>query len=73
MHRNSCLAILFWGGGLVGTFAAVVVLILSHHLNFSLGSTIILALGAIFALTFLFSPRHGLAAKLFQRNIPRPE
>jgi len=58
---------LFWGGGLVGSAAAIVALILSHHLNFSPGSTIILALGTIFALAFVFGPRHGIAPNLIKR------
>ena len=60
--------VLFWGGGLVGVFAAGFALLLSHHLNFSPGSTIILSLGAIFALAFTFSPRHGIASSLINRR-----
>ncbi len=60
--------VLFWGGGLVGMSAAAIALIASHHLNFSPGSTIILTLGAIFALAFLFSPRHGIIASLQNRR-----
>ncbi len=60
--------VLFWGGGLVGMSAAAIALIASHHLNFSPGSTIILTLGAIFALAFLFSPRHGIIASLRNRQ-----
>ena len=59
---------LFWGGGVVGVLGASVALLLSHHLNFSPGSTIILSLGAIFALAFLFGPRHGVAANLIARR-----
>ena len=60
--------VLFWGGGLVGMIAAAFALIISHHLNFSPGSTIILTLGAIFFLAFLFSPRHGIFADLAKRR-----
>ena len=60
--------VLFWGGGLVGMSAAAIALIASHHLNFSPGSTIILTLGAIFSLAFLFSPRHGIIASLQNRR-----
>jgi len=60
--------VLFWGGGLVGMSAAAIALITSHHLNFSPGSTIILTLGAIFALAFLFSPRHGIITSLQNRR-----
>ncbi|WP_411826150.1 metal ABC transporter permease [Luteolibacter sp. AS25] len=55
---------LFWGGGLIGSIAAVVALILSHHLNFSPGSTIILTLGGIFTMAFLLSPRHGIFSRI---------
>ena len=60
--------VLFWGGGLVGCAAASFALLLSHHLNFSPGSTIILTLGAIFTLAFWFGPRHGIASKLLRRD-----
>ena len=60
--------VLFWGGGLVGMSAAAIALIASHHLNFSPGSTIILTLGAIFALAFLFSPKHGIITSLQNRR-----
>ena len=60
--------VLFWGGGLVGVGAAATALLLSHHLNFSPGSTIILSLGAIFALAFLFGPRHGIASNMINRR-----
>ena len=60
--------VLFWGGGLVGMSAAAIALIASHHLNFSPGSTIILTLGAIFALAFVFSPRHGIITSLQNRR-----
>ena len=59
--------VLFWGGGIVGIVATAFALLLSHHLNFSPGSTIILSLGAIFALAFIFSPRHGILSNLVRR------
>ncbi|MGJ8633709.1 MAG: metal ABC transporter permease [Luteolibacter sp.] len=59
---------LFWGGGLIGSIASVIALLLSHHLNFSPGSTIILTLGGVFAVAFLFSPRHGIAMRLLGRT-----
>ena len=59
---------LFWGGGLVGMVGTVAALFLSHLLNFSPGPTIILALGFIFSIAFLFGPRHGVAARVICRR-----
>ena len=60
--------VLFGGGGLVGASGATGALLLSHHFNISPGSTIILTLGGLFALAFLFGPRHGIAARLIARR-----
>lgn len=54
---------LFWGGGIIGVLATVIALLLSHYLDFSPGSTIVLTLGGIFALAFVCSPRYGLVSK----------
>lgn len=51
---------LFWGGGLTGAAGAVAALFLSHYLDISTGSTIILVLGGLFFLVWIFSPRYGL-------------
>lgn len=54
---------LFWGGSLLGGAAASAAVILGWHLNLEQGPTIVLLLGAIFLLAFLFSPKYGLLAR----------
>ena len=51
---------LFWGGGLIGGLGAIAAFFLSYPLGWHLGATIIVVLGAIFLLAYLFSPRYGL-------------
>ena len=55
--------ILFWGGGLIGALGSVSALFLSYPLNWSVSATIILVLGALFVLAYIFSPKYGLFAK----------
>jgi len=55
---------LFWGGGVVGAFAAGGAVFLSSWLDVRTGATIVLLLGGLFALAFLFSPRYGLLRRL---------
>ena len=52
---------LFWGGALLGGAAAAVVI--GWHLNIEQGPTIVLVLGAVFLLAFLFSPKYGLLSR----------
>lgn len=59
---------LFWGGGVVGAVGALAALILSHHLDFSPGASIILTLGALFFLAWIFSPKYGLLAGALARR-----
>ena len=51
---------LFWGGGLIGGLGAVAAFFLSYHLGWHLGATIIVVLGAVFLLAYIFSPKYGL-------------
>lgn len=53
-------SLLFWGGGLVGGLGSVAAFFLSYPLGWHLGATIIVVLGFLFLLVYLFSPRHGL-------------
>lgn len=50
---------LFWGGGLIGGLGAIVAFFLSFPLGWHLGATIIVVLGAIFLLAYIFSPKYG--------------
>ena len=54
---------LFWGGGLIGGLGAIAAFFLSYPLGWHLGATIIVVLGVLFLLAYLFSPRYGLLRK----------
>lgn len=54
---------LFWGGGLIGAGGSVLAFFLSFPLGWHLGATIILVLGLIFLIAYIFSPKYGLLAK----------
>ncbi|MGN0874446.1 MAG: metal ABC transporter permease [Akkermansia sp.] len=51
---------LFWGGGLIGAGGSVAAFCLSYPLGWHPGATIIVVLGALFLLAYLFSPKYGL-------------
>ena len=52
--------LVFWGGGLIGGLGSVAAFFLSYPLGWHLGATIIVVLGAIFLLAYIFSPKYGL-------------
>ena len=54
---------LFWGGSLLGGLASSAAVIIGWHLNLEQGPTIVLVLGSVFLLAFLFSPKYGLFKK----------
>ena len=51
---------LFWGGGLLGGLGAIAAFFLSYPLGWHLGATIIVVLGSLFLLAYIFSPKYGL-------------
>lgn len=53
-------ACLFWGGGLLGGVGAMAAFFLSFPLGWHLGATIIVVLGGLFLLAYIFSPKYGL-------------
>lgn len=53
-------ALMFWGGGLIGGLGSVTAFFLSYPLGWHLGATIIVVLGVIFLLAYIFSPKYGL-------------
>jgi manganese/iron transport system permease protein/iron/zinc/copper transport system permease protein len=55
-------SLLFWGGALVGTGGAIAGVLLSAALDLSTGPTIVMVLGGLFLLAWLFSPKYGLLA-----------
>lgn len=56
-------SLMFWGGGLIGGFGSVLAFFLSYPLGWHLGATIIVVLGCIFLLAYIFSPKYGLLRK----------
>lgn len=53
---------LFWGGGAIGGVGAAAGVVLSARLGMSPGPAIVILLGALFVLAWIFSPRYGLLA-----------
>lgn len=51
---------MFCGGGLIGGLGSVAAFFLSYPLGWHLGATIIVVLGCIFLLSYIFSPKYGL-------------
>jgi manganese/iron transport system permease protein/iron/zinc/copper transport system permease protein len=51
---------LFWGGGIIGGLGSVAAFFLSYPLGWSVSATIIVVLGGLFVLAYIFSPRYGL-------------
>ena len=54
--------LLFWGGGLLGALGSVAGVLLSAATNLSAGPTIVMVLGGLFILAWLFSPKYGVIA-----------
>ncbi|MBR5887533.1 MAG: metal ABC transporter permease [Akkermansia sp.] len=53
-------SLMFWGGGLIGSGGSILAFFLSYPLGWHPGATIIVVLGCIFLLAWLFSPKYGL-------------
>jgi len=51
---------LFWGGGLIGCVGSVAAVLLSGRLGITPGPAIVIVLGGLFVLAYLFSPKYGL-------------
>lgn len=49
--------LMFWGGGLIGCGGSVLAFFLSYPLGWHLGATIIVVLGLVFLIAYLFSPK----------------
>lgn len=60
---------LFWGGSLLGGLASAGAVLIGWWLNIEQGPAIVLVLGAVFLLAFLFSPKYGLLRRA--RGHPR--
>ncbi len=51
---------LFWGGGVLGAVGAVMAVIISVPLHLTSGPAIVMVLGLLFLLSWLFSPKYGV-------------
>jgi ABC-type Mn2+/Zn2+ transport system permease subunit len=51
---------LFWGGSLLGGAASAAAVLIGWHLNLEQGPVIVLVLGAVFLIAFIFSPKYGV-------------
>jgi ABC-type Mn2+/Zn2+ transport system permease subunit len=59
---------LFWGGGLIGGVGSVLAVFLSGYLGIAPGPAIVILLGILFILAYLFSPKYGLLVPKFIFN-----
>ena len=56
---------MLWGGGVLGCIGSVAGLVVSYKFDgIPSGAAIVLVLGAVFILAWLFGPRYGLLARL---------
>jgi ABC-type Mn2+/Zn2+ transport system permease subunit len=58
---------LFWGGALLGGIASAMAVLFGWWLNIEQGPAIVLVLGAVFLLAFLFSPKYGLLNRSWKK------
>jgi ABC-type Mn2+/Zn2+ transport system permease subunit len=57
---------IFLGGGILGALGATGAFFLSYLLSWNIGSSIVLVLGVMFAVAYVFSPKYGLFARHWQ-------
>ena len=63
---SDSLATMFWAGGILGSVGSCIGLLISFWLNLPSGPCIVLVLGGVFLLAYLFSPRYGIVPKLLR-------
>lgn len=51
---------IFWGGAIIGSLSSVAGIFVAQFMDIQAGPAIIVLLGLLFLLSFLFSPRHGI-------------
>jgi len=62
---------LFWGGGLIGGVGSVAAVMMSGPLGLPPGPAIVILLGLLFILAYLFGPKYGLLSpKFFRKTRP---
>lgn len=60
--------VMLWGGAALGTSGAVAGLLLSFWANIPSGPAIVLILGTVFLLAYLFSPKYGVLRRFLRRR-----
>jgi ABC-type Mn2+/Zn2+ transport system permease subunit len=60
--------VMLWGGGILGMAGSCAGLLISYWLNLPAAACIVLLLGLVFCLAYLFSPRYGLLPRLLRRR-----
>lgn len=65
---SNSLSAMFWGGGLLGMVGSCLGLLISYWLNLPSGACIVLVLGTVFFIAFLFSPKYGILTRLLHRR-----
>ena len=63
---SDSLATMFWAGGVLGSAGSCTGLLVSYWLNLPSGPCIVLVLGGVFLLAYLFAPRYGIVPKLLR-------
>ena len=53
---------MFWGGGALGAVGAAAGVLISGPLGMAPGPVIVMLLGVLFLLAWIFSPRYGVIA-----------
>jgi ABC-type Mn2+/Zn2+ transport system permease subunit len=61
---------LFWGGALLGGAASCFAVLAGWWLNIEQGPAIVLVLGAVFLLAFVFGPKYGLLRRMLGSGRP---
>jgi len=60
---------MLWGGGVIGMFGSIAGLLLSYRIsNLPSGAAIVLVLGVVFFIAYLFSPRYGVLRHFGRRR-----
>ena len=67
MLSDSCTA-LFWGGGAIGLAGSCGGLWISYWLDLPPGASIVLFLGLLFCLAYIFSPKYGVIRHFIKRG-----
>jgi ABC-type Mn2+/Zn2+ transport system permease subunit len=61
-------AAMSWGGAVIGTAGAVIGLLISFWANIPSGPAIVMVLGALFVLAYLFGPKYGMFSRWIRKR-----